>query len=41
LVAQGYSQVPGIDYFDTYAPVAKLASIRAILAMAAALCLVA
>jgi hypothetical protein len=27
LVAQGFSQVPGIDYFDTYAPVAKLASI--------------
>ncbi len=37
LVAQGFSQVPGIDYFDTYAPVARLASIRSILAMAAAL----
>jgi hypothetical protein len=36
LVAQGFSQVPGVDYFDTFAPVAKLASIRAILAMAAA-----
>jgi Reverse transcriptase (RNA-dependent DNA polymerase) len=34
LVAQGFSQVPGIDYFDTYAPVAKLPSIRAILAIA-------
>lgn len=33
---QGFSQVPGVDYFDTFAPVAKLASIRAILAMAAA-----
>lgn len=35
LVAQGFSQVPGVDYFDTYAPVAKLASIRAVLAIAA------
>jgi hypothetical protein len=36
LVAQGFSQVPGVDYFDTFAPVAKLASIRAVLAIAAA-----
>src|SRR3984885_14947757 len=36
LVAQGFSQVPRVDYFDTFAPVAKLVSIRAILAMAAA-----
>jgi hypothetical protein len=36
LIAQGFSQVPGIDYFDTFAPIAKLASIRAALAMAAA-----
>jgi Reverse transcriptase (RNA-dependent DNA polymerase) len=36
LVAQGFSQVPGVDYFDTFAPVAKLASIRAVLAMATA-----
>lgn len=35
LVAQGFSQVPGVNYFDTYAPVARMASIRAILAMAA------
>lgn len=35
LVAQGFSQVPGIDYFDTYAPVARLASIRTVLALAA------
>ena len=31
LIIQGFSQVPGIDYFDTFAPVTKLASIRAIL----------
>ena len=35
LVAQGFSQVPGVDYFDTYAPVAKLTSIRTVLALAA------
>ena len=35
LVAQGFSQVPGVDYFDTYAPVAKLASICTVLALAA------
>lgn len=35
LVAQGFSQVEGIDYFDTFAPVATLASIRIVLAMAA------
>ena len=35
LVAQGFSQVPGIDYFNTFAPVARLVSIRAVLAMAA------
>jgi len=35
-VAQGFSQVPGIDYFDTFAPVAKLAAIQSVLAMAAA-----
>ena len=35
LVAQGFSQVPGVNYFNTFAPVAKLASICAILAIAA------
>jgi hypothetical protein len=35
LVAQGFSQVPGVDYFDTYAPVARLSSIRTVLAIAA------
>ncbi|THH07673.1 hypothetical protein EW146_g9242 [Bondarzewia mesenterica] len=34
LVTQGFSQIPGVDYFDTYAPVAKLASIRTVLAIA-------
>jgi Reverse transcriptase (RNA-dependent DNA polymerase) len=34
LVVQGFSQVPGVDYFDTFAPIAKLTSIWAILAMA-------
>jgi hypothetical protein len=33
LVAQGFSQVEGVDYFDTYAPVAKLASLHTILAL--------
>ena len=35
LVAQGFSQVPGVDYFDTFAPVACLASIQAVLPIAA------
>jgi hypothetical protein len=34
LVAQGFSQIGGVDYDDTYAPVAKLASSRVIIAMA-------
>ena len=34
LVAQGFSQVEGVDYFDTCAPVARLPSLRAIIAMA-------
>ena len=34
LVAQGFSQIGGVDYDDTYAPVAQLASSRAIIAMA-------
>jgi hypothetical protein len=32
LVAQGYSQVEGIDYGETYSPVAHLESIRILLA---------
>ena len=35
LVAQGYSQIEGIDYGETYAPVARLESIRILLAYAA------
>ena len=34
LVAKGYSQVQGVDYDDTYAPVAQLSSLRMILAIA-------
>ena len=36
LVAQGFSQVLGVDYFDTFTPVAHLASICTVLAFAAA-----
>src|SRR3954464_5875745 len=34
LVAQGYTQIKGIDFGETYAPVARLESIRAMLAFA-------
>ena len=33
LVVQGFSQVLGIDYFDTYAPITKLPSIHTILSI--------
>ena len=36
LITQGFLQVPGIDYFDIFAPVVKLASICTVLAIAAA-----
>ncbi|GJX57245.1 retrovirus-related pol polyprotein from transposon TNT 1-94, partial [Tanacetum coccineum] len=36
LVAQGYNQQEGIDYDETYAPVARLESIRILLAIACA-----
>jgi hypothetical protein len=34
LVAMGYSQVKGLDFGETYAPVARLESIRILLAYA-------
>ena len=35
LVAKGFTQVENVDYYETWAPVTKLASIRTILALAA------
>lgn len=35
LVAQGFSQMPGLDYSETFAPVARYGSLRVFLAIAA------
>ena len=34
-MARGFTQIYGLEYLDTFAPVAKLASLRIILAIAA------
>jgi hypothetical protein len=36
LVAKGYAQTYGIDYEETYSPIAKMTTIRAIIVMATA-----
>ena len=37
VVAHGFTQIPGMDFHETFAPVARLSSIRLVLALAARL----